>query len=113
MLPHTALIKYQLQAHQHATEITLPVGMTDPHLGIIATPGIPTMIIEIGTGSVLPNPTYTTLDTGVAAVMTPVGVAPGCFIDLHVVALHAAAQAHTATAVTHHTTDHHPTENFS
>ena len=106
----TALIKYHLQAHWHVTEITPPVGMIDPHLGIIATPCIPTMIIEIGTCSVIPDPAYTTLDTGVAAVMTPAGVAPGCFIDLHIIALHAAAQAHTATAVTHHTTDHYPTE---
>ena len=31
--------------HQHTAETTPPVGMTDHHLGIIATPGIPTMII--------------------------------------------------------------------
>ena len=48
-------------------EVTPPVGMIDPHLGIIATTGIPTMIIEIGTGSVIPDPTHTILDTGVTA----------------------------------------------
>ena len=79
MLPQTALIKYHLQAHQHAAEITPPVGVIDPHLGIIATPGIPTMIIEIDTVSVVPNPTHTTLDTGVTAIMTPEGTAPDCF----------------------------------
>ena len=110
MLPQTALIKYHLQTYQHAAEITPPLGMIDPHLGIIATPGIPTMITEIGTGSGIPDPTHTTLDTGVTAVMTPIGIGPDHFIDLHVIALHAAAQAHTATNMTHHTTDHHPVE---
>ena len=109
MLPWTALIKYHLQAHQHAAEITPPVGMIDPHLGIIATPGIPTMIIVIGTGSVIPNPAHTTLDTRATATMTPTGVTPDHFIDLPIVALYATeAQAHTATTVTHHITDPHP-----
>ena len=108
MLPWTALIKYHPQVHQHAAETT-PVGMIDPHLGIIATTDVPPMIIEIGTGSVIPNPTHTTLDTGVTAAVTPTGVTPDCFIDLHVVALHATeAQVHTATAVTHHIADPHP-----
>ena len=111
MLLHTALIKYHLQALQHAAETTPPVGMIDPHLGIIATPGVPTVIIGIDTGSVIPDPTHTTLDTGVTAVMTPSGVAPDRFIDLHIIALHATgAQAHTATAVTHHIADPHPIE---
>ena len=109
MLPWTALIKYHLQTHQHATEITPPVGMIDPHLGIIATPGIPTVIIEIGTGSVVPDPTHTTLDTGVTAIMTPAGATPDHFIDLHIVALHVTgAQAYTTTTVTHHIADPHP-----
>ena len=109
MLPWTALIKYHLQAHQHTAEITPLVGMIDPHLGIIATPGIPTMIIEIGTGSVIPDPTHTTLDTGVTAILTPAGATPDCFIDLHIIAFHATgAQAHTATAVKHHIADLHP-----
>ena len=111
MLLQTALIKYHLQAHQHATEITPPVGVTDPHLGIIATPGIPTEIIEIDTGSVIPDPAHTTLDTGVTAIMTPAGATPDYFIDLHIIALHTTeAQAHTTTAVTHHITDPHPIE---
>ena len=111
MLPWTALIKYHLQAYQCAAEITPPVCMIDPHLGIIATPGIPTMIIEIGTGPVIPNPAHTTLDTGVTAAMTPAGVTPDHFIDLHIIALHATeAQAHTPTAMTHHIADPHPIE---
>ena len=101
---------YHLQAHHHATEITPPVGMIDPHLGIIATPDIPTVIIEIGTGSVIPDPAHTTLDTGVTAAMTPTGVTPDCFIDLHIIALHAAALAHTATTMTQHIADPHPIE---
>ena len=111
MLPWTALIKYHLQAHQCTAEITPPVGLIDPHLGIITTPGIPTMIIEIGTGSVIPNPAHTTLDTGVTATMTPTGVTPDHFVDLHILALHATeAQVHTATAMTHHIADPHPIE---
>ena len=110
MLPRTALIKYNLQAHQHAAEIIPPVGMTDPHLGIIATPGIPTMIIGIDTGSVIPDPAHTTLDTGVTVAMTPTVVTPDHFIDLHIVAIHTTeAQAPIATATTHHIADPHPT----
>ena len=113
MLPQTVLIKYHLQAHQHTIEVIQPIGMIDPHLGIIATTGIPTMIIGIGTGSVTPGPIHTIIDTGVTAAMTPVGVAPDCFIDLHIIAPHATeAQVHTATTVTHHITDLHPIEIF-
>ena len=42
--------------------------------------------------------------------MTPTGVTPDHFIDLHIIALHAAAQAHIATTMTHHITDPHPIE---
>ena len=113
MLPWTALIKYHLQAHQHTAEVTPPVGMIDPHLGIIATTAIPTVIIEIGTGSAVPDPAHTILDTGVTAAMTPAGVTLDHFIDLHIIAPHATeAQVYTATAVTHHITDPHPIEIF-
>ena len=109
MLPWTALIKYHLQAHQHTTERIPPVGMIDPLLGIIATPGIPTVIIGIDTGSVIPNPAHTTLDTGVTAAMTPTGVAPDHFIDCHIIALYTTgAQAHIFTTATHHIADPHP-----
>ena len=110
MLPWTALIKYCLQTRQHPVETTPPVGMIDPHLGIITTPGIPTMIIGTDTGPVIPNPAHTTLDTGVTATMTPTGVASDHFIDLHVIALHATgAPAPIATTTTHHIADPHPT----
>ena len=113
MLPWTVLIKYHLQAHQHTVEVIPPVGMIDPHLGIIATTGVPTMIIEITTCSVVPDLAHTILDTGVTATMTPAGVALDHFIDLHIVAPHATeAQVHTATAMPHHITDLHPIENF-
>ena len=113
MLPQTVLIKYCLQTHQYTIEVIPPVGMIDPHLGIIATTGVPTMIIETGTGQVIPDPTHTILDTGVPAAMTPAGVAPDHFIELHVIAPHATeAQFHTATAMTHHITDLHPIEIF-
>ena len=113
MLLWIALIKYHCQVHQHATEITPPAGMIDPHLGIIATPGTPTTITEIDTGSVIPDPAHTILDTGVTTTMTPTGVTPDHFIDLHIVAPHATeAQVHITTAVTHHMADPHPVEIF-
>ena len=113
MLLWTALIKYHLQVHQHTIEVIPPVGMIDPHLGIIATTGIPTMIIKICTGSVVPDLAHTILDTGVTATMTPTGVTPDHFTDLHIVAPHVKeAQVHTTTAVTHHIADLHPIEIF-
>ena len=88
MLLQTVLIKYHLQAHQHTVEVIPPVGMTDPHQGIITTMGILTVIIETCTGPVVPDLTHTILDTGVTAAMTPTGVTPDCFIDLHVITPH-------------------------
>ena len=113
MLPQTVLIKYCLQAHQHTIDVILPVGVIDPHLGMIAKTGIPTVIIKIDTGSVIPDLAHTILDTGVTATMTPTGITPNHFIDLHVIAPHAMeAQVHTATAVTQHIADLHPIEIF-
>ena len=113
MLLQTTLIKYHHQAHQHATEVTPPVGMIDPPLAIIATPDIPTMITKIGTGSAVPNPTHITMDIGVAAVMTPIGAAPDHSTDLHIIATHAIeAPVHTSTAVTCHIANLHPVEIF-
>ena len=113
MLPQPVLVKYHLQAHQHTIGVMPPVGMTDPHQGIIATTGIPTMIIETGTGPVIPDLAHTILDKGVTAAMTPAGVTPNFFIDLHIIAPHATeAQVHTTTTVTHHITDLHPIEIF-
>ena len=113
MLPWTALIKYHHQAHQHATEVTPLIGMIGPPLGIIATPDVLNVITKIGTGSVIPDPTHITMDIVVAAIMTPIGDAPGHSTDLPDVASHVTeAQVHTATAMTHHTTDLHPIEIF-
>ena len=111
MLLQIALIKYCPQAHQHATG-TIPLAdMTDHHLGIIVTPGIPTMIIGIDTGLIVLAPTHITLDTGVAVTRTPTEVSPDHFIGPHIIAHHAIlAQAHTTTATTHHITDYHHTE---
>ena len=103
MLPWTALIKYHHQAHQHATEVTPLIGMIGPPLGIIATPDILTMITKLGTGSVIPNPTHITMGIGVAAIMTPIGAAPGHSTDPPNITSHATeAEVHTATAMTHH-----------
>ena len=113
MLLWTVLMKYHLQAHQHTVEVIPSVGMIDPHLGIIATTGVPTMIIETGTGPVIPDLTHTILDTEVPAAMTSAGVAPNHFIDLHIVAPHATeAQGHTTTTMIHHIADLHPVEIF-
>ena len=113
MLPWTALIKYHLQAHQHIIEVIPSVDVTDPHLGIIATTGIPTMIIKTGTGPVIPDLTPAILDTGVQAAMTPTGVIPDHFIDLHVIAPHTTeAPVLTTTAMTHHITGLHLIEIF-
>ena len=112
-LPWIALIKYHHQAHQHAAEATPLIGMIGHPLGIIVTPDILTMIIKIGPGLVVPNPTHITMDIGVAAITTPVEATPGHPIDLYDVVSHVTeAQAHTATAVTHHTADPHPIEIF-
>ena len=113
MLPWTALIKYHHQAHQHATEVTPLIGMIGPPLGIIATPDVLTMIIKIGPGLVIPDPTHITMDIGVAAIMTPVGAAPGHSTDLPYIVSHATeGQVHTTTAMTHHTADLHPVKIF-
>ena len=108
MLPWISLIKYHLQAHQHAAERTPPVDVTDHHLGIIATPGIPTVIIGTDTGSIILDPAYITLDTGVTATMTPTGVTPDHFIDPHIIVILATgAPAHITTTATHHIADPH------
>ena len=113
MLPWTAQIKYHHQAHQHATEVTPPIGMIGPPLGIIATPDVLIMITKIGPGLVVPDPTHITMDIGVAAIMTPIGAAPGHSTDLPNVVSHATeAHIHTTIAVTHHTADLHLAEIF-
>ena len=109
MLPWTAWIRYHHQAHQHAAEVMPPTGMIDPPLGIIATPDVLTMITRIDPGLVIPNPTHITIDIGVAAVMAPIGAAPGHSTDLLNAVSHATeAQVPTTIAVTHCTTDLHP-----
>ena len=113
MLLWTAQIKYHPQAHQHTIEVIPPVGMIGPHLGTIARTGIPTMIIETDTDPIIPDLTHAILDTGVPAAMTPTGVTPNHFIDLHVIAPNTTeAQVHTATAMIHHIADLHPIEIF-
>ena len=109
MLPWTAWIRYHHQAHQHATEVTPPTGMIDPPLDIIATPDILTMITRIDPSLVVPDPTHITIDIGVAAIMTPIGAAPGHSTDLpNIVSPTTEAKVPTAIAVTHCTADLHP-----
>ena len=109
MLPWTAQIRYHRLAHQHAAEVMPPTGLIDPPLGILATPDILTMITRIDPGLVIPNPAHITIDTGVAAIMTPIGAASGHFTDLPDIVSHATeAQVPIAIAMTHCTTDLHP-----
>ena len=85
--------------------------MTDQHLRIIATPGVPTVTIETGTDSVNLDLAHITLDIGVTVTVTPTEVIPDHFTGPHAIALCATgAQAHTAIAKTHHITDPHNTE---
>ena len=87
--------------------------MIGPPQGIISTPDVFTVITKIGPGLVIPDPTHIPMDIGVAAIMTPIGAAPGHSTDLPDIVSHATeAQVHTATAMTHHTTDLHPVEIF-
>ena len=113
MLPWTVWIKYHHQAHQHAAEVMLLIGMIGPPLGIIATPDILIVITKIGPGLVIPDPAGITMDIGVAAVMTPIGAAPGHSTDLPDIVSHATeAQVHTTITVTHRAADLHPVEIF-
>ena len=50
--------------------------MTGHHLSIIATPGIPIVIIGIDTGLIILTPAHITLDSRVAVARTPTGVTP-------------------------------------
>ena len=105
-LQQIALTKSHLQAHQQDTGTTTLVGMTDQNLRVKTTPGITTVTIGIGTGSVDLDITPITLDIGltVTVILTEVILDP--FTSPHAIA-HCAteAQAHTTTAKTHHTTD--------
>ena len=108
MMWQIALTKYYLQAHQHDTGTTPLVGMTDQHLGIIATPGITTVTIGTGTGSVDLDLTHITLDIRVTVAVTLTEVILDHFTSPHTIALYATgAPAHTTTAETHHIADPH------
>ena len=111
MLLQIALTKYHLQVHQHRAETTPLVDMTDQHLGIIATPGVPTVTIETGTDSVDPSLTHITPDKGVTVAVILTEAILDHFTSPHTIALCATgAQVHTTTAMTHHITDPHHTE---
>ena len=111
MLQQNALTKYHLQAHQHDAGTTPLVDMTDQHLRIIATPGIPSMTIETGTDSVNLNLTHITLDIEVTVAVILVEAILDHFTSPHTVVLCIiGAQAHTATIKTHHIADPHHTE---
>ena len=84
------------------------VDMTDQHLGIIATPGVPTLTIETGTNSVDLNLTQITPDIGVTVIMILTEAILDHFTSPHAIAILATgAPAQTATAVTHHIADPH------
>ena len=106
-----SVTKYHLQAHQHDAGTTPLVDMTDQHLGIIATPAIPTVTIETGTDSVDLDLAHITLDIGVTVTAILKEAILDHFTSPHTIALHATgAQAHTPTAMTHHIADPHHAE---
>ena len=108
ILQWIALTKYHLQAHQQDAGTTPLVGMTDQHLRIIATPGITTMTIGMGTDSVDLNLTHITLDIGVTVTVTLTEVILDHFTGPHAIALYATgAPVHTVTAKIHHIADPH------
>ena len=108
MLQQIALTKSHLQVCQQDAGTTTLVGMTDQHLGVITTPGITTLTIGIGTGSVDLNLAPITLDIGVTVVVILTKVALDHFTGPHSVAHSSTgAQAPTATTETHHTADPH------
>ena len=70
MLPWTAWIRYCCLVHQHATGLTLMIGMKDPSLDTIVTQDAHTMITRRDPDSVAPNHAPITTDIGVAATRT-------------------------------------------
>ena len=108
MSQQIAPTKSHLQAHQQDAGTTTLVGMTDQHLGVITTPGITTVTIGIGTGSVDLNLAPITLDIGVTVAVILAEVTLDPFTGPHAIVHHTTeAQAHTTTAETHHITDPH------
>ena len=108
MLQQIALTKYHLQACWHNAKIMPLADMTDQHLRIISTPGIPTMTIETGMDSVTLNPAHITPDIGVTVIVIPTDAVLDHFINLHAIApCITGVPAHTATIVTHHIADPH------
>ena len=85
MLQQIAPTKSHLQAHQQDAGTTTLVGMIDQHLGVIITPGITTMTIGIGTGSVDLN--LAPIGVTVAVTLTEVTLDP--FTNPHAAAHHA------------------------
>ena len=97
-----------LQACQQDTGTTTLLDMIDKHLRVIITPGITTLTIMIGTGSVDLDLTPKILDIGVTVIVTLAEVTLDPFTNPHAAAHHATeGQAHTTTAETHHTADPH------
>lgn len=89
MLQKIALTKSHLQAHQQDAGTTTLVGMIDQHLRVKITPGITTMTIGIGTGSVDLNLTPIILDIGVRVTVILAEVALDPFTGPHAIAYHA------------------------
>ena len=85
--------------------------MTDQHLRIIATPGIPIMTIVTGTDSANLNLAHITPDRGVTVIVILIEAVLDHFTSLHTIALYiTGAPAHTTTAMTHHIADPHHAE---
>ena len=108
MLQQIALTKSYLQTHQQDAGTTTLVGMIDQLLRVIITPGITTVTIGIGTGSVDFDLTPIILDIGVPVTEYVTEVTLDPFTSPHAIAHHATeAQAHNTTTETHHSADPH------
>ena len=103
-LQQIAPTKSHLQAHRQDAGTTTLVGMIDQLLRVIITPGITTMTLGIGPGSVDLNLTPIILDIGVTIALTLIEVTLDPFTGPHAIAhCTTEAQAHTATTKTDHT----------
>ena len=108
MSQQIAPTKSHLQVHQQDAGTTTLLDVIDQHLGVIITPGITTVTIGIGTGSVDLDLTPIILDIGVTVAVILAEVVQDPFTGPYAIAhCTTEAHAHTTTAETHHTTDPH------
>ena len=87
-LQQIAPTKFHLQVYQQDAGTTTLVDITDQYLQVTITPGIPTMTIEIGTGSADLDLAPIILDIGVTVTVTLAEVALDPCTNPHAAAHH-------------------------